>query len=117
MELPDLIVYLPLLLTIIGILVVFTNIIVEVLKKATRDKLPTNFLVVLVSMALTVLVFLAWASITGFVVVWYHISAAVVVAFLVAYAAMFGYDKLCEALEKIHEFKAKKIIDRTDTKS
>ena len=35
--------------------------------------------------------------------VWYMIFAAVVLAFMVAYAAMFGFDKLKEALSQIHK--------------
>lgn len=41
------------ILSIVGILVVVTNIITQVLKKLTWDKLPTNILAVLIAMALT----------------------------------------------------------------
>lgn len=41
-------------LLIVAILVVVTNIIVQVVKKATWDKIPTNLLVIIVSMVLTV---------------------------------------------------------------
>ena len=40
-----------------GILVVVTNIITQVLKKLTWDKLPTNILAVLIAMALTLAAF------------------------------------------------------------
>ena len=53
------------LLLIVGVLVVFTNIIVEVLKKVTWNKIPTNLLVVLVSMALTLVVFFAYVGYSG----------------------------------------------------
>jgi len=89
------------ILTIVGVLVVLTNVIVEVLKKVTWGKLPTNILAVIVSMALTVVAFFAWCQIKGITVVWYMVVAAVVVAFLVAYAAMFGFDKLKEVLNQI----------------
>lgn len=36
-------------------------------------------------------------------IVWYMVFAAVVLAFMVAYAAMFGFDKLKEALGQIHK--------------
>lgn len=39
------------ILSIVGILVVVTNIITQVLKKLTWDKLPTNILAVLIAMA------------------------------------------------------------------
>jgi len=37
----------------------------------------------------------------GYAVMWYYVAAAVVVGFAVAYAAMFGFDKLKEALGQI----------------
>ena len=92
------------LMVTIGVLVVLTNIIVEVLKKMTWDKVPTNILAILV--ALTLVAFFAWAAYTGTTVLWYYVAAVVVVGFLVAYAAMFGFDKLREALGKIQELKA-----------
>lgn len=78
------------IISIIGVLVVLTNIVVQVLKKVTWDKLPTNALAMIVSLVLTLGAFFAYCSIKEI--------AAVVLAFMVAYAAMFGFDKLKEAL-------------------
>ena len=47
--------------------------------------------------------FFAYCSIKGIAVVWYMVFAAVVLAFMVAYAALFGFDKLKEALAQIHK--------------
>lgn len=91
--------YLPMLITVIGLLVTVVNIIVEVLKKFTEKYIPTNVLAVIISMVLTLTVFFAWCSINAVVVQWYLVVAAVVVGFFVAYAAMFGFDKLKEVLE------------------
>ena len=91
--------YLPMLITVIGLLVTVVNIIVEVLKKFTEKYVPTNVLAVIISMVLTLTVFFAWCSINAVVVQWYLVVAAVVVGFFVAYAAMFGFDKLKEVLE------------------
>jgi hypothetical protein len=93
----------PVLLVIIGALVALTNIIVEVLKKFTYDKIPTNILAVIVAIVLTLVAFFALMSWAALLVKWYYVAAAVVVSFMVAYAAMFGYDKLKEALLKIQE--------------
>lgn len=38
------------ILSIVGVLVIVTNIVVQVLKKLTWDKLPTNILAVLIAM-------------------------------------------------------------------
>lgn len=37
------------ILSIVGVLVIVTNIVVQVLKKLTWDKLPTNILAVLIA--------------------------------------------------------------------
>lgn len=87
-------------ISIIGVLVALTNIIVQVVKKAVWDKLPTNILAVIVSMVLTLMTFFAYCQIKAIAVVWYMVAAAVVLGFMVAYAAMFGYDKLMEAIGK-----------------
>lgn len=99
----DSVLNLSVILSIIGVLVVLTNIIVQVMKKVTWGKLPTNILAVIVSMALTLLVFFTYCQIKAITVVWYMIVAAVVLGFLVAYAAMFGFDKLKEALTELNK--------------
>lgn len=86
------------LITVLGVLVALTNIIVEVLKKVTYDKLPTNVVAVLVALVLTILAGLALFQIKGIAVTWYLILALVVLGFMVAYAAMFGFDKLKEIM-------------------
>ena len=94
------------LITVIGVLVTLVNILVEVVKKLTWDKIPTNYLVVFLSVVLTLLVFFAYCAILEIVILWYYVAAAVVVGMLVAYAAMFGFDKLKEALIYIEKLKA-----------
>lgn len=59
------------IISIIGVLVVLTNIVVQVLKKVTWDKLPTNALAMIVSLVLTLGAFFAYCSIKGIAVVWY----------------------------------------------
>lgn len=88
-------------LSTVGGLVVVTNIITQVLKKLTWDKLPTNILAVLIAMALTLAAFFAYCRIKELAVVWYMVAAAVVMGFFVAYAAMFGFDKLREAIAQM----------------
>lgn len=89
------------ILSIVGALVVVTNIIVQVLKNLTWDKLPTNLLAIIVSMLLTLAVFFAYCQIKSVAVVWYTVAAAIVLGFFVAYAAMFGFDKLKEAIMQL----------------
>ena len=91
----------PTILIIVGGLVVVTNIIVQVLKNLTWDKLPTNILAVIVSMVLTLVAFFAYCQISGIAVAWYMVVAAVIVGFFTSYAAMFGLDKLKETITQI----------------
>ena len=91
--------YVSTLIAIIGVLVALTNIIVEVIKKLTWDKVHTNIVATLVAEVLTLVAFFVWTSINSIAVVWYYVVAAVVVGILVAYAAMFGFDKLKEILQ------------------
>lgn len=91
--------YIPQLLTAVGALVVVVNIIVQVIKPFTQKYISTNFVAVSVSMALTLAAFFAWSAANAVPIAWYMIAGAVVLGFFVAYAAMFGFDKLKEALE------------------
>jgi len=86
------------LLSVIGVLVAITNIVVEVVKKVTWDKIPTQLLALLVAEVLTLVAFFAYAQIKGIGVLWYMVAAAIVVGFLVAYAAMYDFEKLKEIL-------------------
>lgn len=89
----------PALIAVIGALVILTNVVVEVLKKAIpNSKFPTNLLALIVSMVLTLVAFFAWAAVKEIRLAWYYVAAAIVVGLLVAYAAMFGFDKLKETL-------------------
>jgi len=89
------------LLTVIGVLVALVNIITEVVKKATWDKIPSSLLAVIISLVLTLVAFFAYCQFSAIVITWYLVVAAVVVGFMVAYAAMFGYDKLKEILSNL----------------
>lgn len=86
------------IITTIGVLVALTNIVVEVVKKATWDKLPTNILAIIVAEVLTLAAGFAYWQIEALSLTWYVIVAFVVAGFMVAYAAMFGFDKLKEAM-------------------
>lgn len=86
------------IIAIVGVLVALTNVIVEVAKKATWDKLPTNILALIVGEALTIGTGIAYCQIKDIAIAWYMVAALVVGGFMVAYAAMFGFDKLREIM-------------------
>lgn len=57
--------------------------------------------VTIVAMVLTLAAFFAYCQIKAVPVVWYMVAAAVVLGFFVAYAAMFGFDKLKEVIMQL----------------
>ena len=89
------------LIPIIGALVALTNIVVEDIKKVTWDKLPTNVVATIVAEVLTLVTFFMYTSYKNINVVWYSVVSAIVVGIMVAYAAMFGFDKLKEILHSL----------------
>ncbi len=91
------------LFMIIAILVILVNIITEVCKKAfygLSGAKAINLFVLVLSEALTVSVFLAYWQLKQMVIAWYIIAAFIVIGFMVAFAAMFGFDKLLKYFEK-----------------
>lgn len=91
------------LFIIIAVLVVMVNIITEVIKKAVNfcNDIYINIFVVLLSVALTVAVFFAYWQIKQMEITWYLIIAFIVIGFMVAYAAMFGFDKLIKYFQDL----------------
>ena len=91
------------ILMIVGILTIFVNIITEVMKNAfglLKGSKVINVFVLILSLVVTVGVFLAYWQIKEMEITWYIIAAFIVTGFMVAYAAMFGYDKLMKYFEK-----------------
>ena len=77
------------ILTIIFGLTVVTNILTEVIKKITWDKIPTNLVVVVIAETLTIAVGAAYAQINGINVLWYHAVGVVVVGVYSPYRPTF----------------------------
>lgn len=90
------------LLIIIAVLVAIVNIITEVVKKSFErlsGSKAINLFVLLLSVALTVAAFLAYWQIKQMLITWYIIVAFIIIGFMVAFAAMFGFDKLLKYFE------------------
>lgn len=88
----------PFIITIIGVLVALTNIVVEVTKKATWNKIPTSLLALIIGEVLSIVGGFAYFQVKAMLVEWYCVAAFIVIGFMVAYAAMFGFDKLKEIM-------------------
>lgn len=91
-------------LIIVAVLVVLTNVVTEVVKKIFTS-VPSNILALAVAMILALVALFAFCQLMAVAVAWYLVVAAVVVGFLTAYAAMFGYDKLRQLLEQFTQTK------------
>lgn len=98
--------YASILLAIMAVLVFATNIIVEVIK-GLFPKTPTNIVVVIVAMIVTIVALLVLCSVFEITVMWYYAVGAVVLGIFVGYAAMFGFDKFKDAWDKVKQYKNK----------
>ena len=59
-------------------------------------KIPTDALVLVLSLVLTITAFIAYMQYVQQAVLWYMILAAIMAGFLVAFVAMYGWQKLTE---------------------
>ena len=88
---------LPQLVTAIGALAFVVSVITEVIKGiGVMKKVPTDIVVIILSMVLTVVAFFAYAQYVALVVAWYWVVAAIICGFFVAFIAMYGWDKINE---------------------
>lgn len=88
---------LPQLVVAIGALAFVVSVITEVIKGiGVMKKVPTDIVVIILSMVLTVVAFFAYAQYTALVVAWYWVVAALICGFFVAFIAMYGWSKLNE---------------------
>lgn len=88
--------------TLFAILVIVVNILTQIFKSfMSKSEIPTRVFVLFVSIILTVATFLAVCQIYSITIVWYLVVAAIVVGFVVAYCAMFGYDNLYGELKEL----------------
>ena len=81
-------------LFILGGLVLITNVLTQVIKQLTWDKIPSSLLAFIVSQGITLAAFFAYCAIYSVALLWYYVAAAIVVGFFVSFAAMFGFDVL-----------------------
>lgn len=81
---------------IVGVLVIFVNIVTEVIKNIfeLKEAKTINIFVTVFSVLLTVLTLIAYCQVKVIALTWYMAIAFIIIGFMVAYAAMFGYDKL-----------------------
>lgn len=85
------------LIAVIGALAFMVSIITQVIKGVSvLAKIPTDILVFVLSIGLTVIVFVAYMQYIQTAILWYMLVAAIMVGFIVAFVAMFGWEKFYE---------------------
>lgn len=81
-------------------LMLVTDVITQVLKQVTYNKIPTNLLAVLIAFVVTFACGYIYASTHQVTIEGWMIVSAVGVSFFVAFTAMFGFDKLVELIQQ-----------------
>ena len=91
------------ILMIVALLVVLVNIVTEVIKNVfeLKSARTINVFVTVFSVILTVLVLIAYCQVKVVALTWYMAVSFVIIGFMVAYGAMFGYDKLLSYFKEI----------------
>lgn len=96
-----------LLIPIVFGLMLLVNIFTEVLKKVLWDKIPTNLLVLVLSIVITVAALFIYLEFASVAFVWWMIVVAIAIAFFVAYSAMFGFDKWKQLFDQFQQVSGK----------
>lgn len=92
------------LLGVIGILAFTVSIIVQVFKGVSfLKKIPTDILVFVLSIGLTVTAFVAYMQYIQQTILWYMILAAILAGLLVAFVAMYGWEKVSELWKRFYK--------------
>lgn len=85
----------------VGILAFVISVITEVTKNiGFLAKIPTSLQVIVLSLILTPLAVVAYASYANIALTWYIIVGSVIAGFFVAFICMYGWDKLSEIYNK-----------------
>lgn len=85
------------ILAVIGALAFMVSVITQVFKGVgVLSKIPTDILVFVLSIGITVVSFVAYMQYIQMTILWYMILAAIMAGFIVAFIAMYGWEKLSE---------------------
>ena len=85
------------ILAVIGALAFIVSVITQVFKGVgVLAKIPTDILVLVLSIGITVTAFVAYMQYIQQTIIWYMILAAILAGFLVAFVAMYGWGKFAE---------------------
>ena len=84
-----------------GAVVFLVNVVVEVTKNVwLLDQVRTNYYVTCLSVIFTVIGYFVYLGYCKGVFTWYYFIGAIILDFIVAYLAMFGWKKLISLWQK-----------------
>lgn len=97
-------------LIVVGGLAFMVSVITEVTKNLSiLKKIPTDVQVITLSMVLSVLALIIYCQYTTTKMLWYYVVAAVILSFIVAFVAMYGWEKLTALRKRFKYEKGDKV--------
>ena len=85
------------ILAVIGAIAFIVSVITQCIKGVgVFEKIPTDGLVRVLSIGITVAAFVAYMQYLHMTILWYMVLAAIMAGFVVAFVAMYGWEKLSE---------------------
>lgn len=94
---------LTLFVAVIGVLAFLVSVITEVFKNVGILKvIPTDIFVLILSVIMTMLAYVAFMQYIGQAILWYMLVAALLAGFIVAFIAMFGWEKITELWKRFY---------------
>lgn len=91
------------LVAVVGALAFMVSVITQVFKGVgALSKVPTDILVFTLSIGLTLVAFVAYMQHIQQTILWYMVVAAIMAGFIVAFVAMYGWEKFSELWERFN---------------
>ena len=91
------------ILAVIGALAFMVSVITQVFKGVgVLSKIPTDILVFVLSIGLTIIAFVAYMQYIQQAILWYMVLASIMAGFIVAFVAMYGWEKFSELWKRFN---------------
>lgn len=101
------------ILAVIGILAFLVSVVTQVFKGVGfLSMIPTDALVLVLSIGITVAAFVAYMQYIHMTILWYMILAAIMAGFIVAFISMFGWEKITELWKRTSKVDVDKLKNK-----
>ena len=91
-------------MAVVGVLAFVVSVITQVFKGVgALKKIPTDILVFVLSIVLTVVTYVAYMDYIQQTVIWYMFIVAVIAGFMVAFVSMYGWEKISELWKRFYK--------------